>query len=50
MTSLTKTQDLNFFFIADSKTCWAFWGLEQLFSTIGWGAMWLVKQLIYAWF
>jgi len=32
MTSLTKKQ--NTFFIADAKTCWIFWGFEQLSSTI----------------
>jgi len=29
----------KFFFIPDLKTCWVFWGFEQLFSTINWGAL-----------
>jgi len=27
------------FFIAGMKTCWVFWGFEQLSSAIGGGAM-----------
>jgi len=30
--SLTNNPKPNFFFIADSKTCWVFWGFEQLSS------------------
>jgi len=33
------------FFNADLKTCRIFWGFEQLSSTIGGGAMLLVRQL-----
>jgi len=33
MTSLTKKPKPEIFCIADSKTCWVFWGFEQLSST-----------------
>jgi len=36
------------FFIAESKTYRVFRGFEQLSSTIGWGAMQLVRLLKYA--
>jgi len=42
MMSLTKNlkpKTKKNFFIADLKTCWDFWGFEQLFSAIGGGVM-----------
>jgi len=36
--------------IADLKTCRVLWEFEKLSSTIGWGAMQLVRQPKYAWF
>jgi len=48
MTSLTKkNKTKHFFFIVDSKTCWVFWGFEQLSSAIGWEAMRLLSQPKY---
>jgi len=50
MTSLTKkrkTKTKNLFFL-ESKTYRVFRGFEQLSSTIGWGAMQLVRLLKYA--
>jgi len=38
MMSLTKIQNPKHF-IVGSKTCWVFWGFEQLSSTIGGGVM-----------
>jgi len=40
-TLLTKNLEpkTTFFIIADLKTCQAFWGFEQLSSTINWWGM-----------
>ena len=35
VTHKKKSQNQKFFFITDAKTCWIFWGFEQLSSTIG---------------
>jgi len=42
-----KNKTKHFFFIVDSKTCWVFWGFEQLSSAIGWEAMRLLSQPKY---
>jgi len=30
-----KNKTKHFFFIADLKTCWVFWGFKQVSSAIG---------------